>query len=610
MCLVYLVKWFLFVLVWLFFFANSVHATGHLMFSTDFSRADNWQEVANYQHLEPNLPCRGPDSAAYHWQVNHGQANLSINFSVPCSVISVPSGVSAQEIIHRQIEFDWSTDVKQADRNWLLVWQNPDNYLGFHIFDNQIYFEKKVNGTNYVRADYRQYYEFSSNTTYHVRLDYFPQNHQIEVHLNHELVWQFNESLEEPQLRQGTTGLMGSVGAAVPRSVTTITNWKWWEYDYTGTNLDVIAWQQTAEPWASKEYNHADEWAQNESPQIKRWGCALTAAAMVANYHGLTALPDGSNLDPGSLNTWLNKQPDGYWSEGLINWRAISRLSAVLADKHPGLPKLEFSYHYPVEPLNWLQQQLSQGRPAILAQPHHFVVATGYEEVAGNTNLENFTWLINDPFYSYTTLEPYHKKYESARLYTPSHTDLSAITMVVPSSWELSGQGEKFPYIWETSSLGNRWKVYDLAKPKKQHYQWELITSGQVLEPLVITTYTPDGEVKVRSELIQPTSESSKIEVELADQPAIFVSPNKILITPQQWSYWLESGLLRSPFVKDEFEQAVSNVQRSADYPEASRVDKEFKQKLKMLTLRHWISGSVCTILEQILQQQLLYKYP
>ncbi len=83
-------------------------------------------------------------------------------------------------------------------------------------------------------------------------------------------------------------------------------------------NLNVAYISQSDPLWASDIYDLANKWS--VYPYISRWGCALTSASMILNYHGF-------NTNPKNLNEWLKSQPDGYLTNGLLNWLAISRFS-------------------------------------------------------------------------------------------------------------------------------------------------------------------------------------------------------------------------------------------------------------------------------------------
>lgn len=188
--------------------------------------------------------------------------------------------------------------------------------------------------------------------------------------------------------------------------------------------LNVSLFKQTANPWQSQIYDSADLW-NPAKPTIYSWGCAISSAAMVLNYHGIKKLPDGTALDPGTLNTWLKSQPDGYVRNGLVNWLALSRLSK-LAKQSGNNPEFVFDaleYRRTTgENKTQLTQDLANNIPSILEVPGHFVVAKGTQDD---------TFVINDPFYDRSTLaDGYENTFLSLSSYIPSTTDLSYFFIV------------------------------------------------------------------------------------------------------------------------------------------------------------------------------------
>ncbi|MCL4417932.1 MAG: C39 family peptidase, partial [Actinobacteria bacterium] len=184
--------------------------------------------------------------------------------------------------------------------------------------------------------------------------------------------------------------------------------------------LDVPNLKQTDEPWQGNIYDSADKWNPANST-INRWGCALTSAAMILRYHGINLLPGGTILDPGSLNTWLNNQEDGYVGDGYINWLAVSRLSRLARDTNnitdfEALEYQRISGRHDTD----LTNDLNNSRPDILQEPGHFIVAKGIGEG---------TFYINDPYYNRTDLNSYDNNYLSLGRYIPSNTNLSYIML-------------------------------------------------------------------------------------------------------------------------------------------------------------------------------------
>lgn len=193
----------------------------------------------------------------------------------------------------------------------------------------------------------------------------------------------------------------------------------------TTSNLDVPLLKQTDINWGLQLYDSADKWSPLHST-IAEWGCALTSATMVLQYHNITKLPDGTPLDPGTLNTWLKSQKDGYVTykgdHGLVNWLAISRLTKQAKPQNPNFTFDALEYLRSEKDDSLLTQDLSNNQPDILEEPGHFIVGTGQTDS---------TFSINDPFYTRTDLsQGYNNTYLSLGRYIPSHTDLSYIMLV------------------------------------------------------------------------------------------------------------------------------------------------------------------------------------
>lgn len=55
---------------------------------------------------------------------------------------------------------------------------------------------------------------------------------------------------------------------------------------------------------------------------IAACGCAMTSGVMIARYYGITEV-DGNNVDPNTLNTWLQNN-NGYYPGGAINWLKVA----------------------------------------------------------------------------------------------------------------------------------------------------------------------------------------------------------------------------------------------------------------------------------------------
>ncbi len=164
--------------------------------------------------------------------------------------------------------------------------------------------------------------------------------------------------------------------------------------------------------WGSHTYDSAAEWAGADKVGIERWGCAVTSVAMVLRSYGVKSL-DGSEVNPGKLNTWLRSQSDGYIGPGLLNWLAITRYVRQSYEAGRSETKLEFARSYSTADL---------ALPTILGVPGHFVVAHGEEDAD--------SWKINDPANSTRTTMSKASAIVSINRFVPSHTDLSYMLFV------------------------------------------------------------------------------------------------------------------------------------------------------------------------------------
>lgn len=193
--------------------------------------------------------------------------------------------------------------------------------------------------------------------------------------------------------------------------------------------LSVLLFKQCNSAWGSDSYDHIDSTICDD-------GCALSSMAMILSYYGFSP-------DPGSLNTWLNMQFDdtngngkldpsektyGYTRDGLVNFAEVGPYTGN---------KLE--YLGPSSKASDLDADLCSGKPAILQEPGHFIVATGKTATS---------YTINDPGYSRTTLDAYDNKFVSVRRF--SKPGSGAFILYVPANIEalvVDPLGRKLGYV-------------------------------------------------------------------------------------------------------------------------------------------------------------------
>jgi hypothetical protein len=276
--------------------------------------------------------------------------------------------------------------------------------------------------------------------------------------------------------------------------------------------LNVPMLKQTTFPWGLQTYDSANKWTKNLT--VSSWGCALTSAAMVLQYHGFKLLPDGTTLNPGTLNTWLKSQKDGYIGEGFVNWLSLSRLSKLskTINKIDDFDALEYVRKNTTD-MEVLKNDLRQGNPDILEEPGHFIVAKG---------IRDNTILINDPYFNRQTLnDGYLNTFMNIGSYSRVSSDLSYILIVSDSVTKINinnEAGESFvqqPLI-DDLKKGKKnapLRFYYLRKPEAKKYELQLSTQDKNIVNVAIYLYDQYGSVYLLSEKILLTSKPKKIQI-------------------------------------------------------------------------------------------------
>lgn len=199
-------------------------------------------------------------------------------------------------------------------------------------------------------------------------------------------------------------------------------------------DLAVPVFKQTDPLWATDVYDGANNWSPT-SPTVSRWGCALTSAAMILKYYGYNLLPDGSQLNPGTLNSWLKNFKSngiglGYVNgidTGYLNWAVISQISKLAKNINNITDKDALQLSLPPANSSQLASDISNNIPDILqVNPPtgmHYVVAKG---------VNGSTFDINDPAFNFNDLQSgYGNPFSKIIKYQPSFTDLSYIVFAV-----------------------------------------------------------------------------------------------------------------------------------------------------------------------------------
>jgi hypothetical protein len=266
-------------------------------------------------------------------------------------------------------------------------------------------------------------------------------------------------------------------------------------------DLDVPLLKQTASPWGAQIYNSANLWNPSD-PSIGSWGCAMTSASMVFKYHGINKLPDGRSLDPGTLNTWLKSQKDGFVGNGLVNWIALTRLSKKAKNiNNLTYDALEFFRKQTVDKQT-IVSDLKNNLPDIVGVPGHFIVAKGTK---GND------LLINDPFYNRNLLSEFNDDILSIGTFVPSNTDLSYLLFVTETNVRLEitdSTGKKVAERFSENAIVNPnnpsetnsefLDLYAIQKPSETNYNILVNSVNNTPYDIKIYSYDKNGEVFTR----------------------------------------------------------------------------------------------------------------
>jgi len=106
--------------------------------------------------------------------------------------------------------------------------------------------------------------------------------------------------------------------------------------------------------WGTDEYAHAkdpafggNDWCGNT---IAQCGCAMTSVTTMLALFNLVVMPDGTPLDPQTVNNWFNlnatQTARGWVSQGYsygdVIWTAANQLSGEIAKKYPGSKTVKY----------------------------------------------------------------------------------------------------------------------------------------------------------------------------------------------------------------------------------------------------------------------------
>lgn len=469
---------FVFILTLLFLLITPSKASASILFQDNFNNENSNQWT--------------PISGQNLWKVQNGKYGARITTSSTI-IRTVAGSISTPNY---SIEFDM-LPIEGEDKNIEIRKKDDSIIYGIHFnYTGGGMAEFGKAGPHQAGWPKRINYFFPNNETAHVKIILENQHIQFfinDIKLFDEIDTDYKFTTNEQVI------LIISTGGTYPTQI-------WFDNVVVKSldnalDLDVPLIKQTSDPWKSQTYDSANKWNPSD-PTINSWGCALTSAVMILNYHGITKLPDGTNLDPGSLNKWLLSQKDGYVKDGYVNWLAITRLSKK-AKTINGITKFDALEFFKVNKENktTLISDIKNEIPDILEEPGHFIVAKGTVDD---------TFLINDPFYDRTDLATgYSNKFLTIGRFIPSFTDLSYIMAVTDPKIDLTlidtasnEEGESFVQEALTndsnsSQANTPIKLAYFKKPNNGNFQLYISAENSKLFKIQTYLYDKNGITKI-----------------------------------------------------------------------------------------------------------------
>lgn len=496
-----------------------VMASENIVFTDDFNDGDisDWAVKRNIQWNNTTLPCMNGGNQAQWTAVNN---NLRIDINGPACVIEIaPMNLDLSVNNAYSIEFDWHFENgTQMDRNFALLWKDPQNWIGIKILGNNLIVHKLYKGNYQIIPGSSINFPFENNRKYRFKTTYSKDN-QITVSIDNQQLIDVTDSVYiEPYSGSYAFAAQASVGA-IRSSTTSFDNIVVTALDDT---LGVELIKQDQEPWGSLEYDSATAWAStSQGTTFKDWGCALTSAVMVLRFHGITLMPDGSAITPLSLNNWLLAN-NGYFDGGNVSFAAIAALTKKLSDQY-GHQALEYARkNLGDEPRESAVAELAAGNPVIVQKPGHFMVADGIVP-----NVDDL--YIKDPYFSFTKFSEHQAQQISTRIFTPSFTDVSFLAITSDPATqvhiydstnhllEIFPQIEQLENPSQTENFSPPIQLIEVPKPAAGVYRIELNYPDQPSLPTLINTITTSGE-STRHEI--PVNEHEVLLSINADAPS------------------------------------------------------------------------------------------
>ena len=352
---------------------------------------------------------------------------------------------------------------------------NPNNRIRLVVFDiNLIGLTLDENGV--IRIP-RKFFPFTHDEDYHLKLEYNSESKLVRGYINN--IKEF-ETIFLGEIGEYRAGVSATVRFPGDTLDARFNNFKLIATD-GGASSEVPHLSQSDERWGDEEYDHAEIWDPAVSnTSISRWGCALTSANMILQYHGV------SDVLPGELNEWLKDQHDGFTDGGGVKWNTIGRYGK----EHGGNTALEFKYLKAIPTEQQIKTEISSGHPPILKLNNKF----------GNYHFVVATKVIDDVIHINDSGRNEHKTLEDATnywgsladmlTYHPVNSNLSYIVQYITEGFQIKLSSTK-GILSESFEEGSLVNVFDpeefsgpsintLYHPKPDNGKYLATISGEV----------------------------------------------------------------------------------------------------------------------------------
>lgn len=599
---------------------NKVQAS--VLFQDNFEGGDldKWQVDRNMQWGNPSLPCMDGGSPA-EWVNDGGKVRIKING---------PSCVTELVPVDSLWDNGWRNYVLEVDMTFVngtdkgLLWRyedNGDKWYGIHFVSPAFFdYVRKPPGGN---GPSSSTFPLPNGNTYHMRVEMTETN--MKTYIDGVLRLDYTFDPVNDIFPTGKIALHGSVGAVSFSEVVFDNVVVCDHFDSPCvpiSKLDVPAYSQRDQEWNEPGdiYDNALEWDDFNNPTFANYACALTSTAMVLRYYGHDELPNGTGLNPESLNNLLNgSSPEtSLWMRnGWMPFPTIAGLTEYLHDPNdPSSPPLleylkfvtsDFSevakYLQPNNPLSELPiPDIIEVKSDFSPSDVHFEVVVGKED-------EN-TLLVIDPNdspesvgvksfetsdYDLVSIRRFYKPNSNLSYLMAHFDDELSPFLIGPGGQRVGVQGGsefsepenswfnlEFPYFPQVSMVPSTVSPsYEIGVPKPPDGAYQLIlkTEEVGLYEFELYFYDEEGQVVAsKEEVFVSPDEPTVIGFDYSQQPRENDDLLERDITFEQILAEIEYAEQNGMITNHRFARRLSAVVKIAEvlYPEYPKLSEGF----------------------------------